>query len=145
CHLRGDHNLPKLDAQAKIYLADPLLARIAHLRTGHLLDPDTAQISEQQIGQALLQAVDLRHPERFVEYTSVMHARSATRKEVDFTGPPLGAVAFEGKYSDKNFRQESATIRAMFNGRGVMATRAWIGEIDDVRCIPASFIAYLLG
>ena len=144
CHKLGNRHTPNLDAQSKIYLCDPLVARLAYLRSNHLPEADTSVISEQQIGHALTRALDAVQPERDVEYFMVMYARSATRKEVDFTGRSLGAVPFEGKYAEKGFASESVTMRAMFK-TGVMATRAYVGRVEDVRCIPAPFIAYLLG
>jgi predicted AAA+ superfamily ATPase len=143
CYQRGDHQLPNLAAQEKIYFADPLLARIAHLRAQQP-EPDTSQISEQQIGLALNLHLAAGDPGRYADFTSVMYTKSATKKEVDFCGRQLGKVPFEGKYSDTNLARESQTIRAMFGG-GVLATRAKVEQIEAVRCIPAAFVAALLG
>jgi predicted AAA+ superfamily ATPase len=143
CYQRGDHQLPNLRAQEKIYFADPLIARIPHLRSEQA-QPDTSQISEQQIGLALNLHLASGDPGRYADFTSVMYARSATKREVDFCGKPLGKAAFEGKYTDTKLARETQTMRAMFGG-GVLATRAAIDQIDDVRCIPAAFIALLLG
>jgi predicted AAA+ superfamily ATPase len=143
CYQRGDNQLPKLGAQEKVYLADPLIARIPHLRSDQP-EPDTSQISEQQIGLALNLNLAAGDPGRYADFTSVMYAKSSTKKEIDFCGRPLGAVAFEGKYSDINLARESQTVRAMFNGNGVLATRAKVEQIDGVRCIPAALIALML-
>lgn len=145
CHRRGERWMPNLRAQSKIYFADPLLARMAHLRTDHLPEPDASRISEQQLGLALVRRVAAGDPSRFADFTQVMFARSSTGAEVDFCGEPFGHVAFEGKYSDTNLARESQTLRAMFGGRGVLATRAKLAEIDGARAIPAAFVAYLLG
>jgi predicted AAA+ superfamily ATPase len=142
CYQRGDHQLPNLAAQEKVYLTDPLIARLPHLRADQA-EPDTSQISEQQIGLALSLNLAAGDPGRYADFTSVMYARSATRKEVDFCGRPVG-TAFEGKYTDAKLGRETQTMRAMFGG-GVLATRAKIERIDDVRCIPAAFVALLLG
>lgn len=145
CHLRGAHSLPNLRARSKIYFADPLLARMAHLRAEHLPAPDTSRISEQQLGLALVRSVASGDAGRYADFTHVMYSRSSTGAEVNFCGDPLGAVAFEGKYSDSSLTRESQTMRTMFGGRGVLATRAKLGEVGDARAIPAAFIAYLLG
>lgn len=145
CHRRGERWLPNLRAQSKIYFTDPLIARIAHLRTGHLPEPDVSRISEQQLGLALVRRIAAGDPGRYADFTQVMYSRSSTGAEVDFCGEPLGSIAFEGKYTDTGLMRESQTMRAMFGGRGILATRAKLGEIDDARAMPAAFVAYLLG
>jgi hypothetical protein len=72
-----------------------------------------------------------------------MYARSATGREVDFCGRPLGSLAFEAKYTDRGLRREAQTLRAMF-GTGVLASRAAVDSIDDIRVLPAGFVALLL-
>lgn len=147
CHLRGDHSFPNLGAQGKAYFADPLLARIAHLRNPALPEPDTSVISEQQLGQHLLRQRAEGDPGTYADFSGLMFARNKARKEVDFVGPTLGGLGFEGKYSDRGLERESATVRSICGDRGVMASRALIGsgkEPGQVRFVPASFIAYLL-
>jgi predicted AAA+ superfamily ATPase len=144
CHQRGAHQLPNLRAREKVYFTDPLLARLAHLRTERLPEPDTSKISEQQLGFALVRALSDGDPGRYADFTSVMYARSATGREVDFCGPELGGVAFEGKYVDANLARESQTMRTMFPGRGVLATRSWFEDVQGARAIPAPLVAYLL-
>jgi predicted AAA+ superfamily ATPase len=145
CHQRGDRWLPNLRAQAKLYFTDPLLAHLAHLRSGHLPEPDVSRISEQQLGLALVRRTAAGDPGRYADFTHVMYSRSSTGAEVDFCGEPLGAVAFEGKYTDKSLARESQTLRTMFGGRGILATRAKLEQIDGARAMPAAFVAYLLG
>lgn len=144
CHRQGDGGLPNLAAQAKVYFADPLLARLPHLRDGQP-EPHPSQLSEQQLGLALALNLAAGDSGRFADFSAVMYARSATGKEVDFCGRRLGSVAFEAKYTDRSLARESQTIRAMFGGRGVLATRAQVGGIDGVRALPAGVIALLLG
>lgn len=145
CHQRGERWLPNLRAQAKLYFTDPLLARLAHIRSAHLLEPDVSRITEQQLGLALIRRSAAGDPGRYGDFTHVMYSRSKTGAEVDFCGEPLGSVAFEGKYTDKSLARESQTMRTMFGGRGVLATRANVEQIDGVRAMPAAFVAYLLG
>jgi uncharacterized protein len=146
CHQRGIHGFPRLGAQSKYYFIDPLLARLAHLRVDHLPEPETSAVSEQQIGLHLLRQAAQGDPGAYAAFSSVMCARNASRKEVDFVGPTLGGLGFEGKYSDRGLERESATLRSICDERGVMASRTLIGRArrGDVRFIPSSFVAYLL-
>jgi hypothetical protein len=146
CHQRGDHDLPRLGAQSKYYFIDPLLARLAHLRVDRLPEPDTSAVSEQQIGLHLIREAIHGDPGAYAAFSSVMCARNAARKEVDFVGPTLGGLGFEGKYSDKGLEKASATLRSICNEQGVMASRTLIGRAGrgDVLFIPSSFVAYLL-
>lgn len=65
---------------------------------------------------------------------------------MDFVGPTLGGVGFEGKHSDRGLEKESATVRSICNEQGVMASRTLIGRAKhgNVLFIPSSFVAYLL-
>jgi len=145
CHRRGERWMPNLRAQTKYYFTDPLLTRLAHLRADHLPEPDVSRISEQQLGLALVRRAASGDPGRYADFAHVMYARSSTGAEVDFCGEPLGPVAFEGKYTDASVARESQTMRTMFGGRGILATRAKLGRIGEARAIPAALVAYLLG
>ncbi len=144
CHQRGAHQLPNQRAREKLYFTDPLLARLPHLRAERLPEPDTSKVSEQQLGLTLLRALADGDPGRYGDFASVMYAKSATGREVDFCGPDFGGVAFEGKYVDAKLARESQTMRALFDGRGVLATRSHVGDVQGVRAIPAAIVAYLL-
>ena len=141
---KADGGLPNLAAQTKVYFTDPLFAQLPHLRDEQPA-PDPSQISEQQLGLALALNLAAGDSGRFADFSAVMYARSATGREVDFCGRRLGPVAFEAKYTDRSLGRESQTMRAMFNGRGVLATRAQVAEVDSVRAWPAGLIALLLG
>jgi predicted AAA+ superfamily ATPase len=143
CHQRGDGQLPNLAAQGKVYFTDPLLAQLPH-RRGDQPEPDASKVSEQQIGLALTLSLAVGDPGRYADFSAVMYAKSATGREVDFCGRPLGSLAFEAKYTDRGLRREAQTLRAMF-GAGVLASRAAVDRIDDVRALPAGFVALLLG
>jgi uncharacterized protein len=145
CHRRGDRWLPNLRAQSKVYFTDPLLARMAHLRAEHLPEPDVSRIAEQQLGLALVRRIAAGDSGRYADFTQVMHARTTTGAEVDFCGEAFASVGFEAKYTDTKLARESQTLRTMFDGRGILATRARLAQIGDAQAIPAAFVAYLLG
>jgi len=142
CHQAGDHNLPNLDAQSKFYFTDPLLARLAHLRTDQAPEPDVSRLSEQQLGFALLRRIEEDEPSSFAEFTRLMYAKSA-RKEIDFISPSFSAMGFEGKYVDKGWRQEALTLQRRFN-RGVLATRSVLDTSREIWAVPAGIIGWLL-
>ncbi|MDO8187076.1 AAA family ATPase [Conexibacter sp. JD483] len=142
CH-RREGDLPRLSSQAKYYFVDPLMARLAALRSpGAALEPDSSVLTEQQLGLALLRSVERERPGGYAEFSDVMYQRTSS-KEVDFCGPRLGAFGFEGKYVDAGWRQEAKTVRAAF-GAGVLATRGLIDTSGDVWAVPAPFVAWML-
>ena len=146
CHqARGD--LPNLRAQEKVYLVDPLIARIPHLRDERRSDPDDSLLSEQQLGLLLLRAAaPAQGPSMLLEADTVMYERAATGAEVDFVGPELG-IGFEGKYVDGPWRRTAQTLQA--RGGGIFATRSVL-NLDDghgvgaVWAVPVGILAWLL-
>ena len=65
-------------------------------------------------------------------------------KEVDFCGPRIGGVGFEGKYVDAGWKREALTLRAAL-GAGVLATRGLLDTSGEVWAVPAApFIAWML-
>lgn len=145
CHKEGLRSFPNLAAQSKFYFTDPLLARLAHRRDARFADPELSKISEQQIGQHLARHAAAGDPGAYNDFTNLMYAQSASRKEIDFVGPASAPLAFEAKYSDVRLEQGSATLRAT-SGGGVLVTRAVLGVSSDerVRFVPAAFVAFLL-
>jgi uncharacterized protein len=139
----GDQKLPNLGAQEKVYFTDPLFARLAELRNEGARALDSSVLSEQQLGLALLRGLESEHPGSYANYTSVMYRRTATGKEVDFVGPALEPVIYEGKYTDRNLAREKQTV-ATQSRHGVLATRSVLDTRDGVWCAPAPFVAYLL-
>jgi hypothetical protein len=142
CHQRNG-NGPKLSAQSKYYFTDPLLARLGSLRrSGTLPESDASMIGEQQLGLELLRNLEREQPGSYAHFSDVMYQKTAN-KEVDFCGPRLGWLGFEGKYVDSGWKREALTVRAAF-GAGVLATRGLLDTSGDVWAVPAPFIAWML-
>ncbi len=146
CHRRKGE-LPSLRAQEKVYLLDPLIAHLPHLRDERRRDPDDSQLTEQQLGMLLLRAVGGAEPEALLEGSAVMYERTSSDAEIDFVGPRL-AVAFEGKYVDGPWRRSAQTMRAR-SERGVMVTRTVL-DLEEregaarVWAVPAGIVGWLL-
>ena len=141
---REDNLRPKLGAQAKLYFTDPLYASLGTDPDGAWRGVDFGQLSEQQLGMALLRATERRAPGTLLGYDQVLHHRSASRKEVDFVGPRFGGVAIEAKYVDGGWRRAAQTLQAS-RWRGLVATRS---ELDlstrDVAAVPIAMLAWLI-
>jgi uncharacterized protein len=144
CH-RIDEGRPNTAAQRKLYFVDPLIAQLAHRRNTDFPTPDTAKLTQQQVGLALARAVSLHAPAAFVQTDRVMYERTNTGAEIDFVGPDL-ELPFECKYTDGNWRKEALTMKARY-GRGVMVTRSPLltGADEPIWAIPAGMLAWLLG
>ncbi len=144
CHRIRDGR-PNTAAQPKLYFVDPLVAQLAHRRNASHPAPDTAKLTQQQIGLALARAVSLHAPAAFVQTDRVMYERTATGAEIDFVGPDL-EIPFECKYTDAGWRKDALTMKAR-HGRGVMATRTPLltGPDEPIWAIPAGILAWLLG
>jgi predicted AAA+ superfamily ATPase len=142
CHQRNG-NGPKLSAQSKYYFIDPLMARLAPLRSsGMLAEANASVLSEQQLGLELVRNMERERPGTYADFSEVFYQKTAS-KEVDFCGPALGQLGFEGKYVDSGWRQEALTVRAAF-GAGVLATRGILDTSGDVWAVPAPFVAWML-
>lgn len=144
CHRIRDGR-PNTAAQRKLYFVDPLVAQLAHRRNPRLPAPDSAKLTQQQVGLALARAVSLHAPAAFVQTDRVMYERTDTGAEIDFVGPNL-EVPFECKYTDGKWRKEALTMRARY-GRGVMVTRSPLltGTNEPIWAIPAGMLVWLLG
>lgn len=134
---------PKLNAQSKWYFTDPLLARLAGLRRGGR-EPDLTQLSQQQIGLALLRSLDTDGTADIADPGTVLHYRSATRAEIDFVSRRFGEIAVESKYVDDRWGRELQTI-ARSPWFGIVATRSGLEWGDDAWVMPAPILVLLLG
>jgi predicted AAA+ superfamily ATPase len=142
CFRRGDGG-PELRAQAKRYFIDPLHAQLAHQRTPERHRPDFTQLTEQQLGVALLADLERERPGELSAFNGLMHERSATGAEIDFVGPHLRGLPWEGKYTEGAWKRASQTAVAAY-GRCVLATRDVIERDGDRRAVAAGTLALLI-
>ena len=138
CH-REARLLPKLNARAKIYFSDPAYAALSPVPA------DDSQLSEQQLGMALLRCRERARPGSYLEFADVLHHRSNTRREIDFVGPAFGGIAIESKFVDGRWQRDAQTLAAS-GWRGIVATRS---ELDltgsrDVVAVPTAMLAWLV-
>ncbi|MCG2801391.1 MAG: AAA family ATPase [Cellulomonas sp.] len=145
CHA-AEGMRPRMGAQAKRYFIDPLYARLAHERSASQVTPDNTQLTEQQLGVALLRAAEIASPGGHASFDRVLYERTPARKEIDFVGPALTPVAIEGKYTDSGtWVGDAATVNASAHA-GVLATRSVLDTSavtpDKAWAIPAAFLAY---
>lgn len=142
---RMDNDQPNLKAQHKLYFIDPLHARLNRLlRSAERFAPDFTQLTEQQLGMALLAQHEREHPGSFSAFRSVMYQRTPTKKEIDFVGPWLEGLPYEGKYTEGAWLREAQTAAKAYEGRCVLATRNVVERDRDRRAVAAGLLALLL-
>lgn len=131
--------------QDKIYAVDPLVARMAHLRNPERHDIDPTALTEMQLGNAVRRRI-LAEATRTPSDRFLFHARTPTRKEIDFVSEHLGGVAIEGKYTEGAWRSSAATVEAS-PWSGLLATRNVLDTPtgkDATWAVPAGMLAYVL-
>jgi predicted AAA+ superfamily ATPase len=134
---------PKPRSQAKWYFTDPGLSRIAfHFGAG--APPDPTALSEQQIGVALLRALEQRSPGAAMRHDRLLYYRSTTRAEIDFVSADFTMTCFESKFVDRGWGRAFQTIEASGRSAGVVATRSGLRRHDGGWALPAGLIAFLL-
>lgn len=145
CPQRADKAfVPRERSQSKLYAVDPLIARLAHLRTPERPDIDTTLLAEMQIGMALRRGV-LATGRRWNSEEPLFYERTPTRKEIDFVGEALDGSAVEGKYVETGrWRREAATIEAS-RWKGILTTRNVLdcSYNDRAWAVPAGILAAL--
>jgi uncharacterized protein len=137
--------IPRHGSMSKLYFVDPLHAHLANHRNPGYATPDLTAIVEQQIGMALRRRLDSSAPGRWAEHDQLLHARTRSRKEIDFVGPDFGRLAIESKYTESgSWRREAATVIAS-KYFGILTTRNVLdtGQ-SDAWAVPASMLAYLI-
>jgi uncharacterized protein len=136
--------LPRERAQDKIYAIDPLVARLAHLRNPQRADIDPTVLTEMQIGMAIRRSVIRANPIALND-DFLFHARTPTRKEIDFVSRDLAGVAIEGKYvEDGGWYADAATVNAS-EWDGILCTRNVLDlDRSQAWAVPAALLAYAL-
>jgi predicted AAA+ superfamily ATPase len=142
CH-REQSGMARPSAQRKWYFTDPLLARLAALR-GVGAEPDLTQLTQQQVGLALLRNIGAQDAVSLADFDSVLFHRTSTGAEIDFVGQWMGDIAVESKYVDDRWAREMQTLRAT-RWFGILASRSGVDWRDDGWVIPAPLFAVLLG
>ncbi len=135
--------VPRVAAQRKWYFTDPLLARLASLRSGEA-DLDFTLLTEQQIGLSLLRNVGAEDAISLADFDSLLYYRSASDAEIDFVGPALGTIAIESKYVDDRWSRALQTIHAS-PWFGIVASRSGLEWREDAWVLPAPILALVLG
>jgi len=141
-----DHEwVPRDRAQDKVYPVDPLIGRLAHLRSPRRPDLDITVLAESQIGMALRRA-GLVQGGSWAEDGTLFYLRTASRKEIDFVGETLGSAAVEGKYTDRGRWLREATTVNTSPYRGVLTTRNVLDLTapHNAWAIPACLLAALI-
>jgi len=136
-----DQPFPYLAGQSKVYYTDPLVARLPSLRNPAFPPLDLSKLSQQQVGVSLLRAMG--EGDTFLDFSALLYARTATRKEIDFVGPRLHGLPVEGKYVDTYPGRDAQTLEA-YAGKGILATRSGVRVTANVVAVPAAFLVLLL-
>ena len=85
-----EHDLrPRLGAQSKLYFTDPIYTQLVdgndRMAAGSTASgTDFTRLSQQQLGVALLRAIERAAPGSHTDFGQVLHHRTATRKEIRF-------------------------------------------------------------
>ncbi len=138
-------------AQAKLYLADPLLAWLpSQLRQG-LAAPDFTQLSEQVLALALARQVDDFEEGRWIANDTIGYARTGSGNEIDLCPVQLPGgsggsrtTPIESKWVDQGWRSGARPMDAKY-GRGILATKSILDTSSDVWAVPAPILALSLG
>jgi uncharacterized protein len=149
CHQANEHGERIIGSQSKLYLIDPLLARLPNLLDSSADSPDFTRSSEAALGVAVARSVAALHPERLLEQRAVMYLRT-TNSEIDFAPLPISAAGqvaittpVESKWVEHNWKSEARTMSAKY-GRGILATKNITDLSGDVWAVPAPIVALLL-
>lgn len=140
---REQGRAPKPRSQSKWYLTDPILARLAP-RFGAGTAPDVSALSEQQVGLAILRALERRSPGAVIRHDRLLYYRSTTGAEIDFVSPDFMTTCVESKFVDRAWGRAFQTIEASGRSAGIVATRSGMQDHRAGWALPAALIAYVL-
>jgi uncharacterized protein len=147
---RRDDGVVQPGSQAKLYLADPLLAWLPpRLRAG-LPSPAMTTLTEMAIAAALARAIDDLEEGRWINGDTIGYARTASGNEVDLSPVSLPttsgsalSVPIESKWVDRGWRAEAKTIAGKYR-HGILATKSILDTGGDVWAVPAPLLALML-
>ncbi len=149
CHQANERGERVVGSQSKLYLVDPILARLPSLLDSSAAAPNFTRSSEAALGIAVARAVAQLHPERLVEQRAVMYLRTAS-SEIDFAPVPISSgghvsatTPIESKWVESGWKNEARTMAAKY-GRGVLATKNITDLSGDVWAVPTPIVALLL-
>ena len=150
CPQRDSHGAWVKNAQAKYYLADPVLAWLpSRLRAG-LPEPDFTALTEMALGTALAYAIDDVEEGRLVTNDTVGYLRTSSGNEVDFVPVSIATpdraeetTPLESKWVAKGWKAKARTISSAF-GHGILATRNILDTTGAVWAVPAPLVAMLI-
>jgi predicted AAA+ superfamily ATPase len=134
---------PKPRSQSKWYFTDPILARLAS-RFGAGTSRDLTAVSEQQVGLAILRALERRSPGAAIRHDRLLYYRSAKGAEIDFVSPDFPGTCVESKFVDRAWGRAFQTIEASGRPTGIVATRSGVQRHRAGWALPAGLIAYVL-
>lgn len=145
CPQKADRSwTPRQRAQDKLYMIDPLVARLPYLRNSARADVDPTVLTEMLIGMAVHRTA-YAAGQPWADDQFLFHVRTPSRKEIDFVGELLGGVALEGKYVEGgHWKGQAATVDSS-PWTGLLVTRNVLDSgHDGAWAVPAGMLAYLL-
>lgn len=133
-------------AMDKVYPVDPIIGRLAHLRSASRSDLDLTVLAESQLGMAL-QRAHLADGSDWAGEKPLFYLRTPARKEIDFVGEALAGAAVEGKYTEAGrWLREAATVNSS-SYLGILATRNVLDTSagqSGAWAVPACILAVLI-
>lgn len=150
CHQVDDEGVRRAGSQSKLYLADPLIARLPSLTDPTCTAPDFTRASEAALAVALARAINELHPTRYLEQRAVGYLRTGSGGEIDFSALPISVGSnrtrtcpVESKWVSDGWRSEARSIAGKY-GRGILATKNITDLSGPVWAVPAPVLALLL-
>ena len=150
CHQVNDDGNRRTGSQSKLYLADPLLARLPSLVDPTAQPPDFTRSTEASLGVAVARAINALHPSRYVEQRAVGYTRTGSGGEIDFAAVPIAvgsgrtvSCPIESKWVTDGWKGEARAVHGKYR-RGIVATKNITDLSGPVWAVPAPVLALLL-